>query len=65
MDLPREYGGGKATVIFWIWARTVPSPDRAFSDAAVPLVSSFLLTNKKGKEVYLAPSIDKVTESPI
>jgi putative DNA methylase len=31
VDLPKEYGGGKATVIAWIWARTVPSPDPAFS----------------------------------
>ena len=59
VQLPKEHGGGKATVIAWIWARTVPSPDPAFSDASVPLVSSFLLNNKKGKEIYLVPSVDK------
>jgi putative DNA methylase len=37
VDLPKEYGGGKATVIAWIWARTVPSPDPAFSDVQVHL----------------------------
>ena len=42
VDLPKEYGGGKATVIAWIWARTVPSPDPAFSDVQVPIASSFL-----------------------
>ena len=34
VDLPKEYGGGKATVIAWIWARTVPSPDPAFRGCA-------------------------------
>lgn len=32
VDLPKDHGGGKATVIAWIWARAVPSPDPAFSD---------------------------------
>lgn len=63
IELPKEHGGGKATVIAWIWARTVPSPDPAFSDASVPLVSSFLLNNKKGKEIYLVPSVDKAEKS--
>ena len=34
VDLPKEYGGGKATVIAWIWARTVPSPDPAYLGCA-------------------------------
>ena len=59
VDLPIEYGGGKATVIAWIWARTVPSPDPAFSDVQVPLVSSFLLSSRKGKEVWIEPILDK------
>lgn len=59
VDLPKEYGGGKATVIAWIWARTVPSPDPAFSDAQVPIASSFLLSSKAGKEAWLVPVIDK------
>lgn len=49
VDLPSEYGGDKATVIAWIWARTVPSPDPAFSDVQVPIASSFLLNSKKDK----------------
>ena len=59
VDLPKEYGGGKATVIAWIWARTVPSPDPAFSDVQVPLVSSFLLSSKKGQQVWVEPILDK------
>lgn len=50
VDVPKEYGGGKATVIAWIWARTVPSPDPAFADMQVPIASSFLLSSKEGKE---------------
>ena len=63
VDLPKEYGGGKATVIAWIWARTVPSPDPAFSDVHVPLASSFLLSTKKGKETWIEPLIDKANKS--
>lgn len=63
VDLPREYGGGKATVIAWIWARTVPSPDPAFSDVDVPLASNFLLSSKKGKEVWIEPVVDRVAKT--
>jgi putative DNA methylase len=60
VDLPREQGGGKATVIAWFWSRTVPSPDPAFSDVHVPIASSFLLCSKKGKEAWVEPVVDKV-----
>lgn len=63
VDLPKEYGGGKATVIAWIWARTVPSPDPAFSDIQVPLISNFLLSSKKGKEVWIEPIVDKAAKT--
>lgn len=59
VDLPKEYGGGKATIIAWIWARTVPSPDPAFSDVEVPIASSFLLSSKAGKEAWVEPILDK------
>ncbi len=58
VDLPQAYGGGKATVIAWIWARTVPSPDPAFADVHVPLVRSFDLSTKKGKEVWIDPVVE-------
>ena len=63
VDLPREYGGGKANAIAWIWARTVPSPDPAFSDVHVPLISSFLLSSKAGKEVWIEPIVDRVSRT--
>jgi len=63
VDLPKEHGGGKATVIAWFWSRTVPSPDPAFSDAQVPITSSFLLSAKKGKEVWIEPIVDKAKKA--
>jgi putative DNA methylase len=62
VDLPKDIGGGKATVIAWIWARTVPSPDPAFSDVQVPLTSSFVLSSKPGREVWLKPTLNKTTK---
>lgn len=57
VDLPNELGGGQATVVAWIWARTVHSPDPAFAHVEVPLASSFLLTPMKGKEAYVVPVV--------
>ncbi len=63
VDLPPEQGGGKATVIAWIWARTVPSPDPAFADVQVPIASSFLLSSKKGKETWIEPVVDRTAKT--
>ena len=56
-DLER-YKGRKLTVIAWLWARTVKSPNPAFADVDVPLASSFMLSTKKGKEAYVEPVIE-------
>ena len=58
VDLPAEYGGGKATVIAWLWARTVKSPNPVFSHVDVPLISTFILSSKAGKEAYIEPIIE-------
>ena len=50
--------GQKLTVIAWLWARTVKSPNPAFAHVEVPLVSSFLLSSKLGKEAYVEPVIE-------
>jgi len=50
--------GEKLKVIAWIWARTVKSPDPAFSHVDVPLASTFILSSKPGKEAYVVPSIN-------
>ena len=52
------YAGRKLTVIAWLWARTVKSPNPAFADVDVPLASTFLLSTKKGKEAYVEPVIE-------
>ncbi|MBN1449253.1 MAG: DUF1156 domain-containing protein, partial [Bacteroidetes bacterium] len=52
------YVGRKLTVIAWLWARTVKSPNPAYSHVDVPLVSSFLLSTKKGKEAWVKPVVD-------
>lgn len=54
----KQYVGKKLTVIAWLWARTVKSPNPAFSDVDVPLVSSFILSSKKGKEAYVEPIVE-------
>lgn len=63
VDLPKEYGGGKATVIAWIWARTVPSPDPAFADVQVPVTSSFTLGTKPGREAWIEATPDRKTKT--
>ncbi len=52
------YVGRELTVIAWLWARTVKSPNPAYADVDVPLASSFTLSKKKGKEAYVEPVIE-------
>lgn len=54
----KPYLGQKLTVIAWIWARTVKSPNPAFSNVDVPLASTFMLSTKKGKEAYIEPIVE-------
>jgi putative DNA methylase len=53
------YRAKKLTVIAWLWARTVKSPNPSFSHVDVPLASTFILSSKPGKEAWVEP----VTES--
>ncbi len=52
----KPYEGRKLTVIAWLWARTVKSPNPAFADVDVPLASTFMLSTK-GKGAYVEPVI--------
>lgn len=54
VQVPEEQGGGEATVIAWIWARTVKCPNPACG-CEMPLASSFVLSKKKGKEAWAEP----------
>ena len=54
----KPYESRELTVIAWIWARTVKSPNPAFAHVDVPLASTFMLSTKKGKEAYIEPVIE-------
>ena len=54
----KQYKGKELTVIAWLWARTVKSPNPAFAKVDVPLASTFMLCTKEGKEVYVDPVIE-------
>ena len=49
--------GEERTVIAWIWARTVKCPNPACG-CEMPLVKSFWLSKKKGKEAYIEPMVE-------
>lgn len=53
----KPYEGKELTIIAWIWARTVKSPNPAFRDVDVPLASTFVLSAKKGQEAFIEPLI--------
>lgn len=54
----KSYIGQKLTVVAWLWARTVKSPNPAFAHMDVPLASTFMLSTKEGKEAYIEPVIE-------
>ncbi|MEB3219821.1 MAG: DUF1156 domain-containing protein [Nostocales cyanobacterium 94392] len=64
VNLPQEHGGGEATVIAWLWARTVKCPNPACG-CQMPLVRSFKLSTKKGKEAWVEPVIDNSQKPPV
>jgi putative DNA methylase len=49
--------GQSLTVIAWLWARTVRSPNPAYSHVDVPLVTTFVLSSKGGNGAYVRPII--------
>lgn len=62
VKLPPEHGGSEATVIAWLWARTVRCPNPACG-AQMPLVRSFALSTKKGKEAWVEPIVERLPAS--
>jgi len=54
----KPHVGQKLTVIAWLWARTVKSPNPAFSHVDVPLASTFVLGTKPGKQAYVQPLVE-------
>ncbi len=57
VKLDDERGGGEATAVAWLWARTVKCPNPACG-ADIPLVRSFALSSKKGRETWIEPIPD-------
>ena len=57
--MPSQYGGGEATVIAWIWARTVKCPNPTCG-CQMPLVNSFILSKKKDREAWVEPIVDGI-----
>lgn len=62
VKIPAAQGGGEATVIAWIWARTVKCPNPACG-CQMPLAHSFILSKKKGTCEWVQPVMagDSVT----
>jgi putative DNA methylase len=54
----KPYLGQNLTVIAWLWARTVKSPNPAFRKVDVPLASTFMLSTKARKEAYIEPVVE-------
>lgn len=57
VKVPHALGGGEATVIAWIWARTVKCPNPACG-CEMPLASTFVLSKKKGNEAWIEAKFD-------
>ena len=56
--LPKQDGGGEETVLAWLWARTIASPNPAVGGVQIPLVSTFWLCNKPRKKVWVKPLVE-------
>ncbi len=55
----KDEHGQERTVIAWNWARTVRCPNPACG-REMPLVRSFVLSKKRGRETYIQPTVDAV-----
>ncbi len=63
VTLPEHYDIAKeATVIAWLWARTVKCSNPACG-ATMPLVRSFWLSTKPGKKTWVEPVIDRAAKT--
>jgi putative DNA methylase len=61
VKLPQKHGGSEAVVVAWLWARTVLCPNPACG-ARMPLIRSFALSTKPGREASTEPLVDHATK---
>ena len=54
--------GAEATVIAWLWARTIPCPNPACS-VNMPLIKSFQISNKSNNLHWTRPIVDRDTNT--
>lgn len=54
VKLPKQYGGGQAPVVAWLWNRTTICPNPACRGPA-PLVNKFWLSTHRGNEAWINP----------
>ena len=62
VKVPKKQGGGEATAIAWVWARTVKCSNPACG-AIMPLANKFWLSNLSGKKTWIEPIIDSVNKT--
>ncbi len=59
VELPE---GGAATVIAWLWARTIPCSNPACG-IAMPLLKTFQVSKKAGNQHWIKPVVDKESKT--
>ena len=53
--------GSEATVVAWLWARTVQCPNPACG-VSMPLIRTFQISTKRGNQHWTRPIVDQVTK---
>ena len=53
--------GSEATVIAWLWARTIPCPNPACG-VQMPLLKTFQLSKKRNNEHWIKPVVDRTAK---
>jgi putative DNA methylase len=63
VKIPGANGGTSVTVVAWLWVRTAKCPNPACG-ASMPLASKWELSEKKGKETWVQPVVDRSVNPP-
>jgi putative DNA methylase len=61
VNLSKEHNGQQATVIAWLWARTIKCPNPACG-IEMPLVRSFVLSNKATRKTWIEPQLQRTSK---